>query len=449
MNPARLKPLLYLIWGLIVVLGGILAFWTWNSPDAAPLRDFLANRPPSATPTITATPVPTWAPPTLPPTVVIIIPTRRPVSPTPVPPTTTPVTPLPTLPAHPAFAPPGINPLTGLSANPVTLARRPVAVKISNFPRPSVRPVQSGLTLADVVYEYYIEDGLTRFIAIFYGNDAERAGPVRSARYFDEHIMLMYHSSLVYNDADPRVETYLEESNLKPLLFVPRPDNCPPLCDDPSIEGYNDVFVNTAGVGAFLSDNSPQKLRFSAFSPAINIFDGVEKLRVYTVYSIYSYNYWEYDPNSGIYLRYSDAIDATGGQAKYAAHIDQLTGQQLAADNVVALLVPHDFKNDYDREDQVFDIRLTGSGAAYVFREGRMYQASWERDDLNQLIRLLGNDGKPFPLRPGVTYYQVLNQESSVSESGKEITFRFFIPPQILTPMPTATKFKPTSTPRK
>ena len=54
------------------------------------------------------------------------------------------------------------------------MERRPLAIKVANYPR-YIRP-QSGLTLADNVYEYYIEGGLTRFIAVFYGNNSEWVG---------------------------------------------------------------------------------------------------------------------------------------------------------------------------------------------------------------------------------------------------------------------------------
>ncbi len=76
------------------------------------------------------------------------------------------------------------NPLTGLPVNdPALLNRRPMVIKVANAPD-AIRP-QSGLTLADVVYEYYIEWGDTRFIAVMYGNDSTMVGPVRSGRYFD------------------------------------------------------------------------------------------------------------------------------------------------------------------------------------------------------------------------------------------------------------------------
>lgn len=103
-----------------------------------------------------------------------------------------------------SFAPVEIDPLTGLPpSDPTLLDRRPLAIKISNYPR-EIRP-QYGLTLADQVFEYYIEWFDTRFIGIFYGNNAKQIGPVRSGRYFDEHITRMFHAYYVFNFADPRV----------------------------------------------------------------------------------------------------------------------------------------------------------------------------------------------------------------------------------------------------
>ncbi len=349
---------------------------------------------------------------------------------------------------------PGIDPLTGLRpANPALLERRAIAVKITNFPR-YVREVQSGLTLADVVYEYYIEDGISRFIAVFYGNDASRAGPVRSGRYFDGHIAHMYQSILVFANADDRVERQFIDSDLLPYLFVERSDNCPPLCRDGRIKGFNNLFLDTTGVAAFLkyrnTDNERQPLRSTYFSDNFLSLPTQAIDTIYTFYSAYSYNYWEYDPNQNLYLRYSDTTDMLNGSGEhYAPHIDQLTGQQVSASNVVELLVPHNFRNDYDRADQVFDIDLTGEGPAYIFRNGRMFLGTWIRDEIGQPIKLVDVNGYPVGLLPGQTYYEVINPESNVSIDGPNIQFTFYIPPRWFTPTPTPTKFKPTPTPRK
>jgi hypothetical protein len=64
--------------------------------------------------------------------------------------------------------PPGINPLTGLPvADPALFNIPALLVSISNFP--AIGRPQAGLSFAPFVYEYYITEGATRFLAVFYG----------------------------------------------------------------------------------------------------------------------------------------------------------------------------------------------------------------------------------------------------------------------------------------
>ncbi|GAH35935.1 unnamed protein product, partial [marine sediment metagenome] len=102
-----------------------------------------------------------------------------------------------------------------------------------------------------------MEDGIPRFIGVFYGQDAEKVGPVRSGRLFDEHIFRMYDAIFVFGNADRRVMDYFLEledhfiysyvvenfndSNHK--CSVDEPNR---LCRDPEIKGYNSMFANTA-----------------------------------------------------------------------------------------------------------------------------------------------------------------------------------------------------------
>lgn len=443
MSTSQLKSYLMIIWAMVVaLLLAALALWAlFNLPAN------LGQSTPTPTASLTPRPFISFTP-TVVPTIQIIRATLRPGTTLEFANTPTPITPQVLYSA--SEAPPGIDPLTGLGvADPSKLDRRPIAVKISNFPREAVRAVQSGLTKADVVFEYYIEDGLTRFIAVFYGQDAERAGPVRSGRYFDENIMRMYHSVLVFADADKRVQDYLAGSaDLREFLFLPRNDNCPPLCRDDSIEGYNNVFVNTAGVGAFV-DNTKQHLRPTFFNALFHLLPTGPISRVFLNYSSYSYHYWEYNPEQKKYLRFSDAHDLSAGQGEvYAPHIDHLTNQQLSTENLVILVAPHLFKNAFDRADQLFDIQLIGSGEAYVFIDGQMYQAFWRRTEINQPLQLFGQgNNNPLSLKPGQTYYEVINPESAIKRDGLTMNFTFSIPPRVLTDTPTPPKR--TATPRK
>ena len=104
----------------------------------------------------------------------------------------------------PVNFPADVNPLTGLKvANPSLLERYPLAVKVQIFPR-GQRPAW-GISMADIVYDYYQNNGLTRFHAIFLGNDAAQVGPIRSARLLDGHLVNMYKSIFAFGSADRRI----------------------------------------------------------------------------------------------------------------------------------------------------------------------------------------------------------------------------------------------------
>jgi DUF3048 family protein len=327
----------------------------------------------------------------------------------------------------------GVDPLTGLTVDdPTILDRRPIAVKIVNYPRHSARPVQSGLSIADVVYEHYIEDGISRYVGIFYGKDAQRAGAVRSGRFFDEHLMRMYHALLVYANMDDRVQNYFFSGDLLPYLIPPRDDNCPPLCRDPKITGYNNVFLDTGGVRNWLQkysgvDNVRQNLRNGFFSGALLPWMGKDAQRVFVRFSGYSYNYWEYDENLAEYIRFQDTSDAIGGAPEtYEPLYDMATGEHVAFDNLVVLLVNHTY---YNKKAQVFEINLVNTGTAFLFREGRVYEGRWVRDQLDQPIVITDPAGNPYAMKPGRTFYEVLTDLTTYVQDGSDWRFRFVLPP--------------------
>lgn len=75
-----------------------------------------------------------------------------------------------------------VNVLTGAVVDQAAASRHPLAVTVENDP--SSRP-QSGLDKADIVYEtVYDPAETTRFLAIYSSKEAEKIGPVRSARTF-------------------------------------------------------------------------------------------------------------------------------------------------------------------------------------------------------------------------------------------------------------------------
>ncbi len=332
----------------------------------------------------------------------------------------------------PYSLPEGINPLTGMPpAAPHLLDRRPIASKITLFPR-YVRP-QAGLSLADTVFEYYIEGGLTRFIAVFYGNNAERVGPVRSGRFFDEHIARMYQSYLVFKYADKRVYDHLKATDIRDFLVVPGNSACPPfLIGEENQDTYNNIFFNTTKFSDCLErqgkDNSRPDLRAGYFSMT-QPFSAEPALGIFTRYSLDDYHYWKYDPYAHKYYRYQETNSLRNGNSpNYAPLLDALTGQPVSADNIVILLVPHTFENRYQEEDEVYHIDLIGSGKAYLFRDGIVLPAYWQRIATDQPLLLTNPNGMPLSLKPGRSFYEVLGENSSFTEQNNQWYFHFTTP---------------------
>ncbi|RPJ42553.1 MAG: DUF3048 domain-containing protein, partial [Chloroflexi bacterium] len=355
---------------------------------------------------------------------------------TPVPPTPTPsATPTPNYPPEgrgPDNFAAGIDPLTGLEVkDPALLERRPIVIKVENLPREH-RP-QWGLSLADLVYEYYTEEGSTRFAAVYYGSEAEQVGPIRSGRFFDVNVVQMYKAVFVYGSAWEKVQNRFYSSDFYKRLILERGrSSCPSLCRyDPN--GQNLLVSNTSALKDYLVarnvENARQNLDGMLFK--MNVPAGGEMAnQVYVRYSGAIYNRWDYDPASGRYLRFSDKQnDLSRTNAVYDQLTDRLTGKPIAAENVVTLCAPHQYfikTAESEVIDIIMDSRVAsytgrdgetykgGTGPAYIARDGKVYKVTWQREKKDSVLTLLNPDGSLFPFKPGQTWYEVIGASSAV-----------------------------------
>ena len=144
-------------------------------------------------------------------------------------------------------------------------------------------------------------------------------------------------------------------------------------------------------------------------------------------YSYANYAYWEYDRVTGRYLRYQGSADDLGGNPQYELLTDSLTDFPIVADNVVVLFVPHEFF--YKSSDtEIFDIKLEDRGDAYVFRDGKANQAIWVRTAVDLPLSIQDTGGGFFPLKPGVTFFQIIHTDSLVDQDSSTWTFDFVRP---------------------
>jgi hypothetical protein len=354
--------------------------------------------------------------------------TALPATPTTAPakPTLAPTAVRPTEPVRygPADFPAGVNPLTGQTvADPSVLNRRPVALKVQLFPR-QYRP-PTGISQADIVFDYYQNNGMTRLHAIFYGSLPTEVSPIRSARLFDDHLIRMFKSVFGFGGADERIQTRLFSADYANRLLVEGPQNCPPMCRvDPN--GANLLGVDTTTVPAWAVtrkiDNERQDLNGFVFDAAAPT-GGKPVSQISNHFSISAYSRWDYDPAKGAYLRSQDTAETSATQAEALAPlVDKATNVQISTPNVVVLLVQHDyFYRSKSGDSEIIDILFTGSGKGYAFRDGQMYEITWSRPALTDLVKLTLADGSAYALKPGSTWFEIHGTSSKAEDQGSGV----------------------------
>lgn len=315
-----------------------------------------------------------------------------------------------------------VNPLTGLTvADSSLLDRRPLSYKINLVPRTFYRPPW-GLSLADIVFDYYHNDGYSRLHAIYYGQDAELVGAIRSGRLLDQELVRMYQSVFGYGSADQIVNQRLLNSEYSYRVFLEgQSAACPPTQENPFCrwepKTYDLLLSSTKAFSQYASthgvDNERQNLEGMSFAD-ITPEGGTPGRQVFIRYSGDDYTRWDYYPSSGSYLRFQDEVYDQGAGEEYSPLLDRLNDEQISAENVVVLLVRHEYLQQPPSE--IVDILLSGQGKAYAFRDGQRYELTWNRPGLNTPLFLTYADGTAYPFKPGQTWYQVVGVSTLISQ---------------------------------
>lgn len=332
----------------------------------------------------------------------------------------------------PVNYPENINSLTGLPyPDDAAKNRRNLIVKVSNYTW-VVRP-QSGLSEADIVWEYEVEGSVTRFAAIYRSHGSDHVGSVRSGRLMDLELVPMYQALLAYSGSnDPIKDMILHGSCIDPKTGSRSPcdpnnpdaiqstlwkyqaitpqfgDNCPPFCRFPrtGLAFEHTLFANTFQIWDLASKrnvNTPIPARGFAFDetppPASRTANDIfiqwpnkdQDAR------------WQYNPKDNKYYRWNTGIP----------HVDANTGQQLSADNVIIIEAFHKNRPDiYESEagSPAIEIQLWGQERAFLFRDGKWYEGIWMRRNREKgALMLMSQDGKtPMVLKPGNSWIEVV-----------------------------------------
>lgn len=268
----------------------------------------------------------------------------------------------------------------------------PIAVSVDNSP--AARP-QSGLSLADIVYEVPLAGESTRFLAIYHRKHAFFIGPVRSARV-----------SLI-----DLVEAY-------GAVFAHAGGSAPALDLAARVLGERD-FDEIYGSGAFFWRSDLREMPHNLYTNTQLLLGGIRDRNLQTRQGL-GHAYGSLPPGgnpvAGIQLTFGAGVAAgpveyrwTGQDfARYADGVPHPLdgGETVRTENVVVLLRG-------DGAAAGAEGRILGSGTAIFLRDGRMWTGQWRRPFEQSAFQFTLADGKPMLLAVGRVWVAVFPTAAS------------------------------------
>ena len=310
-------------------------------------------------------------------------------------------------------APDGVTcPLDGVTAAPVSLLRRPLAVAVDNHP--GARP-QSGLEAACLVYELPVEGGLTRFLAFFLHADAAAVGPVRSARDYMLPLAQERAAVLCHAGGSPQAYAALARVNMPDLddmfgggaYWRIKARASPHNLYTSTFALQGKALARGWGAAAALAPGgfafSPPDATGGAAPGAANVA-GAPAAHAWLRPggALGERVDWRYNDDAGAYLRFSGGVP----------HCTALDGSQLLAKNVLILYtdvtpVPG------DREGRL-NVRTAGEGRALLLNRGRMREGRWLKLTPAAPTTLVALEGDDLKLEPGATWVVLVARNTIV-----------------------------------
>jgi len=274
---------------------------------------------------------------------------------------------------------------------------RATMVSIENTPK--ARP-QSGICEAPIVYEFLVEGGITRFLALYRSDIPDKIGPIRSVRPYMIEIAQEYNALLLHAGASPEGFEILENTDYTNLDQIyngkyywrsqqrPTPHNL-----YTGEYRINDYLNNMLGVEY---DN---RFNFEEIMIIANAKSKAEKVNI---------NYWgsydviyKYSPEKNTYYRYLGDLDTP--------HFCE-NNTQITVKNIIVQFVKTSVKDDAGR----LTMELEGSNKALYFRNGIVSEGYWEKEGQN-LTKFYNENNEKITVNPGNTWIQIVPTNTKIN----------------------------------
>lgn len=290
---------------------------------------------------------------------------------------------------------------------------RPYAIIINNLP--SAMKVQAGLDQAYMIYEFPIEGGYSRSLALFKDKTTNKIGTVRSARqnYIDyalENDAIFVHWGTNHPAADVIKETKVNNidanSSSKPFFR----DNPEKLATEhtgyTSLEKLIDYATNTKKYRLTTDVKSPLKYT----TDVVDLSKANDAKEAKTVELNYSGSYklkYVYDENTGRYQRYYNNKE----------HKDYFNGNKFDTKNIIITLIGTGKVSGYTDTagTNYTDLYNIGNGSGYYITNGYAREIKWSKESRSAQTKYTYTDGTEVNVNDGNTYINLFDKSKSVS----------------------------------
>ena len=298
-----------------------------------------------------------------------------------------------------------INPITGLPlTNPSLLNLPPVFVPLARYPS-AYRP-SSGHSLAQWVFEMYVDNEESRPMLMFYGElPIAPISHISSGIFGLEQLRKQYGGIIIMGGTSKSIL----ESDIRSyeLWYGLSGDQLYP---ELPVSEYQRILNKWVPLSTPADPNN-LKYEFDANPPE----GGRTANSLFVRYASTNQILWEYDPSSGKYMRGQNSVE---DPETIVADVDASTGDQIGVENLIVLMAHHDWVPGFKTEYGVFDVNINyvESNPALLFRDGKMYNITWttksetfEQESARMRpIRFLDKNGNSFRLKPGQTWIHIV-----------------------------------------
>ena len=320
------------------------------------------------------------------------------------------------------------SPLNGLFADDsILLDRRAIAIKIDNHPQ--ARP-QSGVMEADTVIEMRVEGGLTRFIAVFHDNESDFVGPNRSLRPTDSTVLARIGAPLAVSGGQAWIQ---QLTTSRDVGFMKTDTNKGESDLERTLEergGEMEVTGNWCRTCGF---------RISTRSAPHNLYTKTDLVRRGAdamgfsndppppLYPIVQWDIPEATADQ-IVLVFSDRVTVTwdwDGNRYLRTHngvVHEAQGREGDAQRIaveVLVVLAGEFHTEFppagNDGSAVPTTDTLGSGPAWIFARGAMWEGTWERAEYTDEFTLKNADGTTAGAPAGFSWVSIFPESQPIT----------------------------------